>query len=107
MKAEAIYELNTKKFLKEGRTVYIASDEQNFTFFEPLAKHYNILFLKDFKSELAGVNTNFYGMIDQLVASRGDIFVGVIFSTFTGTFVLVLVTSLSVCFALALSLSFT
>jgi GDP-fucose protein O-fucosyltransferase len=91
MSAEDIYELNTKQFLKEGSTVYIATDEQDMAFFEPLAKHYNLLFLKDFKSELVGVNTNFYGMIDQLIASRGDIFVGVILSTFTGMFVVVLV----------------
>jgi GDP-fucose protein O-fucosyltransferase len=99
MSAEAIYEKNTKQFFKEGRTVYIATDEQNITFFEPFAKHYNVLFLGDFKKELVGVNTNFYGMIDQLVASRGDVFTGVFFSTFTGTFVFVFV------FAKSLSLS--
>jgi GDP-fucose protein O-fucosyltransferase len=89
MSAEDIYEQNTKQFLRDGRTVYIATDERNITFFEPLAKHYNLLFMKDFKKELVGVNTNFYGMIDQLVASRGDVFVGVYFSTFTGKFVAV------------------
>jgi len=30
------------------------------------------------------VNTNYYGMIDQLVASRGRVFFGCWFSTFTG-----------------------
>ena len=40
--------------------------------------------MDDFKTELQGVNTNYYGMIDQLVASRGRIFFGCFFSTFTG-----------------------
>jgi GDP-fucose protein O-fucosyltransferase len=85
MTAEAMYAKNTKQFFKEGRTVYIATDEMNVTFFDPLAQHYNVLFLSDFKKELVGVNTNFYGMIDQLVASKGNVFTGVFFSTFTGT----------------------
>jgi hypothetical protein len=82
--AQDIYNHNTRQFLKNGRTVYVATDEQDSAFFEPLAKHYNLLFLKDFKAELENVNTNFYGMIEQLVASRGDVFVGVYFSTFSG-----------------------
>jgi hypothetical protein len=42
------------------------------------------VFLDDFKEELQGVNTNYYGMIDQLIASRGRVFFGCWFSTFTG-----------------------
>jgi GDP-fucose protein O-fucosyltransferase len=103
MSAEDIYGLNTKQFLKEGSIVYIATDEQNITFFEPLAQHYTLFFLKDFKSELAGVNTNFYGMIDQLVAARGDVFVGVFFSTFTGTFVEIRIIYLSSFYLLLLN----
>mmetsp|Transcript_27904 Transcript_27904/g.65603 ORF Transcript_27904/g.65603 Transcript_27904/m.65603 type:complete len:117 (-) Transcript_27904:72-422(-) len=41
-------------------------------------------FLDDFMDELKGVNSNYYGMIDQLVASRGRLFFGCFFSTFTG-----------------------
>ena len=33
---------------------------------------------------LEGVNTNYFGMVDQLIASRGRIFFGCWFSTFTG-----------------------
>ena len=42
------------------------------------------MFLNDFPSELEGVNSNFYGMIDQLVASRGRTFFGCYHSTFSG-----------------------
>jgi hypothetical protein len=31
-----------------------------------------------------GLNTNFYGMMDQLIASKGKVFAGTYYSTFTG-----------------------
>jgi hypothetical protein len=40
--------------------------------------------LDDFPDLLEGVNTNYFGMVDQLIASRGRIFFGCWFSTFTG-----------------------
>jgi hypothetical protein len=33
---------------------------------------------------LEGINVNYYGMIESIVCSRADIFVGTWFSTFTG-----------------------
>jgi hypothetical protein len=81
--AEEIYEMTSKQ-IPDDTTVYIATDERKKTFFDPLKKHYDVVFLEDFKHELQGVNTNYYGMIDQLVASRGRIFYGCWFSTFTG-----------------------
>eukprot|EP00569_Conticribra_weissflogii_P003739 CAMPEP_0171329334 /NCGR_PEP_ID=MMETSP0878-20121228/1199_1 /TAXON_ID=67004 /ORGANISM="Thalassiosira weissflogii, Strain CCMP1336" /LENGTH=569 /DNA_ID=CAMNT_0011829301 /DNA_START=239 /DNA_END=1948 /DNA_ORIENTATION=+ len=83
LEAEEIYE-NVKDELTEGATVFIATDHAGKPFFKPLANHYDIVFLKDFKKELEGVNTNYYGMIDQLVASRGRIFFGCYHSTFSG-----------------------
>jgi hypothetical protein len=71
--ASEIYHNNTAKVLRDGRTVYIATDERKKEFFEPLRKHYNLLFLDDFQQELGSVNTNYYGMIDQLVAARGQV----------------------------------
>merc|ERR1711935_32641 len=65
-------------------TIFIATDERDKFFFEPLRANYDLLFLDDFKEELKGVNTNYYGMVDQLVASKGRIFFGCFFSTFTG-----------------------
>lgn len=81
--AEQIYE-NTKDKLVEHSTIFIATDERDKSFFDPLKQHYNVFFLDDFMDLLEGINTNYFGMIDQLVASRGRTFFGCWFSTFTG-----------------------
>ena len=83
IEAAQIYE-NVRDVLTEGATVYIATDERSKAFFDPLREHYNVLFMDDFSDLLVGVNKNHYGMIDQLVASRGRIFFGCWHSTFTG-----------------------
>jgi hypothetical protein len=80
--AKEIYE-QSKKVLAENATIFVATDERDKTFFDDLRKHYDVVFLDDFLSDLGDVNTNYYGMIDQLVASRGRNFLGCWFSTFT------------------------
>lgn len=84
LSAKEIYESNTRLVVQDGRTVYVATDERNNTFFDPLREHYNLLFLDDFKDQIQGINPNYYGMLDQLVAYKADVFVGAFFSTFTG-----------------------
>jgi hypothetical protein len=74
----------TSRKIPDNTTLYIATDERDKSFFNLLKDHYHVAFLDDFKQELQGVNTNFYGMIDQLVASRGQTFFGCWFSTFKG-----------------------
>lgn len=81
--APQIYNISKKELAPNG-TVYIATDERDRSFFNPLKAHYDVVFLDDFLEALQGVNTNYYGMIDQLVASRGRVFFGCWFSTFTG-----------------------
>mmetsp|Transcript_14650 Transcript_14650/g.34054 ORF Transcript_14650/g.34054 Transcript_14650/m.34054 type:complete len:682 (+) Transcript_14650:88-2133(+) len=74
-----------RRVLDEGTSLYIATDERDKSFFQPIVDHFaDVVFLDDFLSEVEGVNTNYYGMIDQLVASRGKTFFGCWFSTFTG-----------------------
>ena len=34
--------------------------------------------------QIKSINPNYYGMLDQLVASRGEVFWGAFYSTFTG-----------------------
>ena len=70
---------------QDGDVLFIATDERKKSFFQPLAKHYTLYFLDDFVGSALGpeINTNYYGMIDQLVASRGKLFFGCWFSTFT------------------------
>jgi hypothetical protein len=67
-------------------TIYIATDERDKRFFDPFRQKglYTVYTMDDFKHLLKGVNTNYYGMIDQLVASKGRIFIGCWHSTFTG-----------------------
>lgn len=81
MNANALLEMAQRK-IKDGTTLYMATDERDQTFFQPLKDHYDLVFLNDFHDEaLVGINTNYYGMIDQLVATRSRVFFGCWFST--------------------------
>jgi hypothetical protein len=81
--ADVIYS-NMKHLIPEGTAIYIATDEKDKSFFKIFHDHYHVYFLDDFLDHLEGVNTNFFGMLDQRVASRGRTFVGCFYSTFTG-----------------------
>ena len=81
--ADQIYE-KSKDQLTEGTTLYIATDERDKSFFSPLQGHYNLTFLDDYMHLIEGVNPNYYGMLDQLVAYRGSKFFGTWFSTLSG-----------------------
>ena len=59
--ADEIYE-NSKQELQPNSTIFIATDERDKKFFDPLRAHYDLLFLDDFKDELKDVNTNYYGV---------------------------------------------
>ena len=83
IEADEIYE-NINDIVKEKNTLFIATDEKNTTFFKPLMDHYNVYFLKDFLHLIPSLNKNYYGMLDQLIASRGETFSGAYYSTFTG-----------------------
>eukprot|EP00536_Pseudo-nitzschia_multiseries_P011676 jgi/Psemu1/260044/estExt_Genewise1Plus.C_4100014 len=75
-----------KDQIPAGRTVYVGTDERDKDFFRPMKKAgWNILFLDDFMDVIGkNISPNYYGMIDQLVASRGETFFGCWFSSFTG-----------------------
>jgi hypothetical protein len=81
--AEQIYE-NIADVLGLNSTIYIATDERNISFFSPFLTRHKVYFLSDFEEILSGVNTNFFGLIEQLVVARGRTFVGCMFSTFSG-----------------------
>jgi len=80
--ADYLYQLGKEQFDEKG-VLYIATDERNDTFFKPFSDHYDIYFLHDFKQELGDIPTFYYGMIDQLVASKSRAFFGTWFSTFS------------------------
>jgi GDP-fucose protein O-fucosyltransferase len=78
--AKEIYD-TAKDIIPEGATVYIATDERNKGFFLDLALHFDLVYLDDFEHLVGTLNTNYYGMIDQLVASKSRTFFGCWFST--------------------------
>ncbi|KAL3908072.1 MAG: hypothetical protein SGILL_008623 [Bacillariaceae sp.] len=75
---------NIKDFMAENRTLFIATDEKDLNFFKPFTERYKVLFLNDFLHLVPDLNKNYYGMLDQRIASRGETFAGAMFSTFTG-----------------------
>lgn len=62
--ATEIYE-NVKDVLPENSTVYIATDERDKKFFDPLRVHYDVKFLDDFKNVWEGINVNYLGMMGK------------------------------------------
>lgn len=81
---EQLYDNHVKQVIAENRTIYIATDEQDKKYFETLSKHNKLYYLEDFKDLLNDLDPNYYGMLDQLIASTGDIFIGTFYSTFSG-----------------------
>ncbi|GAX18600.1 hypothetical protein FisN_10Hh193 [Fistulifera solaris] len=70
--------------IRDGAVVYVATDERDKTFFTDLQKHFDVVFLDDFAHLLNGMDSMYYGMVDQLVASQSRVFFGCWFSTFSG-----------------------
>lgn len=77
---------NTKELYEPNEILYIATDERNKSFFDPVAKYHTLRFLDDYwqLGNLSQLDPNFMGMIDTIVASRARVFVGTWFSTFSG-----------------------
>lgn len=83
IEAEEILE-NIQDVLRNNTTLFIATDEKQLSFFKPLMDRYRVYFLKDYLHLVPDLNKNYYGMLDQLIASRGEVFFGAYYSTFTG-----------------------
>ncbi len=83
--ADEWYE-NTAKLWRPKELLYIATDEKDKSFFDPIAQHYDIRFLGDYfdKVGLDKLDSNLLGMVEIAVASRARIFVGTWHSTFSG-----------------------
>jgi hypothetical protein len=73
---------------KPNEVLYVATDEKNETFFDDFRMHHAgpLRFLNDYMqlAELDQIDPTLYGMIDTIVASRGSVFAGTWFSTFSG-----------------------
>ena len=65
--------LSTKDMLKPNSTVFIATNDKNKTpYFEVLRQHCDICLLDDFADKIKSLNSNYFGIIDQIIASKGD-----------------------------------
>lgn len=72
---------------KPNEIIYVATDERNKTFFDPIAAGgHTIRFLDDYwdLAGLSDLDPNYFGMIDTIISSRARAFAGTWFSTFTG-----------------------
>lgn len=69
--------------VESGSTIFVASDEKGEVFFTRLHERYDLVFLNDYTDLLSGINVNYYGMVEQIVASRGVQFFGTFSSTFS------------------------
>jgi hypothetical protein len=78
----------TGHLLLPGELVYVATDDADKALLDPIRQAgHTVRTLGDFltKKELQGLaNPDWVGMIEQVVASRGRVFVGTYWSTFTG-----------------------
>ncbi|KAL7532761.1 hypothetical protein ACHAWF_004236 [Thalassiosira exigua] len=79
---------NTKEIWKPSELLYVATDERKKEFFDDFRRQHGgaLRFFDDY-IDLAGfddVDATKYGMIDTVIASRGTVFAGTWFSTFSG-----------------------
>ena len=84
LSAEDTYE-KSKKYLQNhtSNILYIATDEKNLTFFEPLQRAHHVVLLSNYSHLIQDINPNYQPLIEQLVLARGDVFVGTMYSTYT------------------------
>jgi GDP-fucose protein O-fucosyltransferase len=69
-----------------SRVLYISTDESNRTFFKPFFDTFkDVKFLSDFHNmaDIDQMNPNHLGMVEQVICSAADIFIGTPLSTFT------------------------
>lgn len=83
IEADQIFE-NVRDVIPAGSVLYIATDEQQRSFFKVFSDHYKVYFLDSHPTLTKNLNSNFYGMLEQIITSRGKVFVGTYYSTFTG-----------------------
>lgn len=77
---------NVEDVIEPGRLVYVMTDERDPAFFDPVRGAYRLRFLKDYEYALDedAVNPNLFGMIEQIIGSGAETFVGTYFSTLSG-----------------------
>mmetsp|Transcript_10123 Transcript_10123/g.11624 ORF Transcript_10123/g.11624 Transcript_10123/m.11624 type:complete len:211 (-) Transcript_10123:339-971(-) len=82
---------NMQAKLKEGETIYLATDETEAGFFEPFKQRgYKVLTLSSIKAThpdiwdtIGNIHPKYEGMIEQIICASGRNFFGTPFSTFS------------------------
>ena len=67
-------------FFPRSKPLYIATDEKDLTFFDPVREKYDIYFYKDFDFNTTALETD---VMDQVICAESDIFMGTYLSTYT------------------------
>jgi hypothetical protein len=78
---------NVGHLIPQNQLVYVATDERNKSFFDAFKNHFpTVRYLDDYMdlADLRNVNPNYLGMIDQVICSKSQYFIGTWFSTFSG-----------------------
>ena len=75
---------NVKDIIPAGSCLYISTDLKNKNELGVLNSYYNVIVLNDVVDLLDRyINKDFYGMIEQIICTRGEIFIGNELSTFS------------------------
>jgi hypothetical protein len=72
-----------KRMMPQGGSLYIATDEQDLTFFDFIKSHCNPTFLRDFHPLLHNIDSINYFQVEQYICSMAQKFVGTEKSTFS------------------------
>jgi hypothetical protein len=80
--SDTVFEF-AKEIVPQGGTLYIATDEQDSSYFDDFRKRFNVSFLGDVEDLLIDINPLFHGLVEQLVAARAETFIGCYMSTFS------------------------
>jgi len=79
---------NTKEIWKPNEVLYVATDESDPTWFDGFRTQHSgpLRFFGHYKdlADLDNIDPTLYGLIETVVASRGSVFAGTWFSTFSG-----------------------
>lgn len=68
---------NIVDIIPEGATIYIATDQQDLTFFDKMSEKYKLVFYKDIENVLGSdIHYNYIPIIEQFICSRAIKFVG-------------------------------
>lgn len=70
---------NIKDIIPFGSKLYIATDQRDKTFFDPLAEHYKLFFYEDIRGKVgiySEFDNNYIPIIEQLICTRSIKFVG-------------------------------